>query len=56
MPKVGFKSITIHGEIYDRWEKIYRKNKKLLALKGINSFSGFITSKLYILLSEEEIK
>ena len=44
MPKPGYKSITIKEHIYNKYEQNYNKEKKQLEQKGINSFSGYITS------------
>ena len=46
MPKAGFKSITVSENIYKKFFEIYEKNKKELELKGITSFSGYLTSMM----------
>ncbi|HXV50544.1 MAG TPA: hypothetical protein VD689_00255 [Nitrosopumilaceae archaeon] len=46
MPKEGFKSITVSDTVYDRYYDIYQKNKQELAMKGVNSFAGYITYML----------
>ncbi len=46
MPKEGFKSITVSDTVYDRYHEIYQKNKQELAMKGVNSFAGYITYML----------
>lgn len=46
MPKEGFKSITVSDTVYDRYYEIYQKNKQDLAMKGVNSFAGYITYML----------
>jgi len=46
MPKEGFKSITVSDTVYDRYYEIYQKNKQELAMKGVNSFAGYITYML----------
>ena len=43
MPKEGFKSIKVSDTVYDRYYEIYKKNKQELAMKGVNSFAGYIT-------------
>lgn len=43
MPKAGFKSITVSENIYDRFHARFEKRKDALAMKGISSFSGYIT-------------
>jgi hypothetical protein len=44
MPKPGFKSITVSENVYNKFYKVCEKNKKGLELKGITSFSGYLTS------------
>ena len=44
MPKPGFKSITVSENVYKKFYESYEKNKKKLELKGITSFSGYMTS------------
>lgn len=46
MPKAGFKTITVTDLVYDTFEKIYLDNKEEYAMKGISSFSGYITDKI----------
>lgn len=46
MPKVGFKSITVSEEVYDKFFDVFEKNKPELVMKGINSFSGYVTYML----------
>ena len=46
MPKAGFKSITISEEVYDKFYDVFQKNKSELAMKGVNSFAGYITYML----------
>ncbi len=43
MPKAGFKSITISEQVYDKFNDVFQKNKSELAMKGVNSFSGYVT-------------
>ncbi len=43
MPKEGFKSITVSETVYDKFHDVYQKNKNELVMKGVNSFSGYIT-------------
>lgn len=43
MPKEGFKSITVRADIYDEFVANYEKQKKVLALQGVNSLAGFVT-------------
>jgi hypothetical protein len=44
MPKPGFRSITVSENVYRKFYESYEKSKKHLELKGITSFSGYITS------------
>ena len=46
MPKPGFKSITVSENVYTKFFKVYEENKKGLELKGIRSFSGYLTSMM----------
>ena len=46
MPKPGFKSITVSENVYNKFFKIYEKTKNNLELKGITSFSGYLTSMM----------
>lgn len=46
MPKAGFKSITVSEEVYDKFFDVFEKNKPDLMMKGINSFSGYVTYML----------
>lgn len=46
MPKTGFKSITLSDVVYDRFFEAYQTNKDQLAMQGVNSFAGYVASKL----------
>jgi hypothetical protein len=46
LPKPGYKSITVSEYVYKKFFKAYKKNKKELELKGITSFSGYLTSMM----------
>src|SRR3989454_8055107 len=46
MPKAGFKSITVSENVYKKFFEVYEKNRKGLELKGITSFSGYLTSMM----------
>jgi len=46
LPKEGFKSITVSEIVYDKFFDVYQKNKEDLLLKGVNSFSGYVTYML----------
>lgn len=55
MPKPGFKSITINERIYNKFLESYEKSKNNLELKGITSFSGYLTSLMEESLRKYEI-
>jgi hypothetical protein len=46
VPKAGFKSITVSEEVYVKFFDVFEKNKPDLTMKGINSFSGYVTYML----------
>ena len=46
MPKEGFKSITVSENVYDKFHQVYEKSKDDLSMKGVNSFSGYVTYML----------
>lgn len=46
MPKAGFKSITISESVYKKFHDAYQNKKDELAMKGINSFAGYVTCML----------
>ena len=46
LPKAGFKSITVSETVYDKFQEVYQKSKDDLAMKGVNSFSGYVTYML----------
>ena len=54
MPKPGYKSITVSENIYNKFFKVYEKNKKGLELKGISSFSGYLTSMMEEMMLRNE--
>jgi len=47
LPREGFKSLTLPEDVYDYWFDEFKKNKSELRKYGVNSFSGYIVSKLY---------
>ena len=52
MPKKGFTSFSLKLPIYEYWYKNYQKKKESLRMKGISSFSAYLT---YLLnLSENQ--
>ncbi len=54
MPKAGFKSITVKDKIYDRFYQIFFDQKEKLAMKGVNSFSGYVTFCLEEMMRKDE--
>ena len=54
MPKAGFKSITVSETVYDKFYDVFLKAKDDLAMKGINSFSGYVTYILEEMMSKDK--
>ncbi|MBI1829598.1 MAG: hypothetical protein HYR87_09035, partial [Thaumarchaeota archaeon] len=54
MPKAGFKSITVSEVVYNKFHDVYKKNRDDLAMKGINSFAGYITFMMEDLMQKDE--
>lgn len=54
MPKPGFKSITVSENVYNKFFKSYERNKSGLELKGITSFSGYLTSMMEEVMLKNE--
>ena len=54
MPKAGFKSITVSELVYDKFYDVYDKNKVDLAMKGVNSFSGYVTYMLEEMMQKDK--
>lgn len=54
MPKEGFKSITVSEIVYDKFFDVYDKNKDELTMKGVNSFSGYITYMLEEMMHKDK--
>ncbi len=54
MPKNGFKSITVNEKIYDKFYQIFFDQKEKLAMKGVNSFSGYVTHCLEEMMRKDE--
>ena len=55
MPKSGFKSITVSENVYKKFFEIYEKRKKGLELKGISSFSGYLTNRMEEMMIKDEV-
>lgn len=54
MPKAGFKSITVSESVYDRFNEVYQASKQELLMKGVNSFSGYVTFMLEELMAKDK--
>ena len=54
MPKAGFKSITVSDSVYDKFHGVYQKNKEDLAMKGVKSFSGYVTYMLEEMMQKDK--
>ncbi|QLH09494.1 MULTISPECIES: hypothetical protein [Candidatus Nitrosotenuis] len=54
MPKPGFKSITVSEQVYDKFYDVFEKNKTDLTMKGINSFSGYVTYMLEEMMQKDK--
>ena len=54
MPKAGFKSITVSENVYDKFQQVYQKSKDDLAMKGVNSFSGYVTYMLEEMMQKDK--
>ena len=52
MPVEGYKSLTLPDVVYDTLFERYKKEKSLMKLKGIFSFSAYVTWLLDSELSE----
>lgn len=55
MPKSGFKSITVSEYVYKKFFDAYTKSRKDLEMKGITSFSGYLTSMMEELMRKHEV-
>ena len=54
MPKAGFKSITVSETVYDKFEQTYQNAKEDLKMKGVNSFSGYVTYMLEEMMAKDK--
>ncbi|HET6516776.1 MAG TPA: hypothetical protein VFG25_00945 [Nitrosopumilaceae archaeon] len=54
MPKEGFKSITVSETVYNKFFDVYQKNKEDLVMKGVNSFSGYVTYMLEEMMQKDK--
>ena len=55
VPKSGFKSITVSEHVYRKFFDVYEKSKKDLEMKGITSFSGYLTSMMEEMMQKHEV-
>ena len=55
MPKAGFKSITVSENVYKKFFDVYIRSKKDLELRGITSFSGYLTSMMEEMIIKYEV-
>ena len=54
MPKPGYKSITVSERVYKKFFEVYEENKRGLEIKGVRSFSGYLTSMMEEMLLRYE--
>jgi hypothetical protein len=54
MPKPGFKSIPVSENVYNKFFKSYERSRSGLELKGITSFSGYLTSMMEEVMLKNE--
>ena len=54
MPKAGFKSITVSETVYDKFMETYNASKDDLAMKGVSSFSGYVTYMLEEMMAKDK--
>jgi len=54
MPQKGYKTITVKETVYQYFWKQWQKEKADLEIKGIRSFSAYISYKLNQLLEQEK--
>jgi len=54
MPRKGYKSITVKQHVYEYFYNEYSKVKEEYAIKGVNSFSGYVSYRLSELLEQEK--
>jgi len=55
MPKPGYKSITVSENVYNKFFGVYERSKRELELKGITSFSGYLTSMMEEMINRYEV-
>ncbi len=54
MPKAGFKSITVSEAVYEKFYDTYEESKTDLAVKGVRSFSGYVTYMLEEMMQKDK--
>jgi hypothetical protein len=53
-PREGYKSITVPESVFNYFMKEWKKRREELRVRGVRSFSGFVTMLLTELLDEYE--
>ena len=51
----GYKSITVSENVYNKFFGVYERSKRELELKGITSFSGYLTSMMEEMMNRYEV-
>ena len=54
MPRKGYKSITVPDDVYNYFARRWEKEAPQYRLKGVRSFSGYISMKLMELMQKEK--
>jgi hypothetical protein len=54
MPREGYKCITLKAEVYDHYYANWQAHKKEYEVKGISSFSAYITHILARAVEEKD--
>ena len=54
MPKPGFKSITVSESVYEKFFDVYEKNRDKMTMRGVNSFSGYVTYMLEEMMQKDK--
>ncbi|MDI1495144.1 MAG: hypothetical protein K8823_450 [Cenarchaeum symbiont of Oopsacas minuta] len=54
MPKAGFRSITVSEAIYEKFHDTYEESKTDLAVRGVRSFSGYVTYMLEEIMQKDK--
>ena len=54
MPRKGFKTITVKENVYNYFFNEWKERRQELEVKGIRSFSGYISYRLSQLIEQEK--